>query len=785
MTNSLISGEWAEAGIGDSELLDLAGIGAWRANLEDGSLHWSRRTRELHEVEEGYIPRLDAGLHFYPEAAQIVLREALELSFRDGSPWDLDLPFVTARGRARTVRVRGRAARDTSGRRLLFGIIEDITELAARRAEHARLALVVQQMTTPVIITDAAGRIEWVNEAFVRVTGYSRPELLGRSPGSVLRGPGTDPATAALMREAVRAGEGFHVSIVNHRKDGSPFWVEVEASPMRAADGTLTGFIAVETDITARRHAEEEAQAEIARRGAVETLLREIINTLPSGLYVCDPQERIFLWNEAYLALFPRLAPALRAGTTLEGLIRAGVASDSYVHASGPLTPENEHWIADLLQRIRSAGPDSPSREVPLTGGRWAHALERRTRAGHIVSLRTDITALKDAMAEVEAAAEAKSMFLARMSHELRTPLNAILGFAELLLSGSAPAAAQYDQLRLLHEAGMHLRDLVNRLLDLAKINAGKLELEPAPIALGPLLEGCLGLLGPEASRKAIALRLDTAPGLPEAVEADATRLRQMLLNLLSNAVKFTPQGGHVTMRVAAQAGGMVRIEVEDSGPGVPEEKRDWLFQDFTQLGRTGDSESSGTGLGLAITARLAELMRGRVGVESVPGQGATFWLELPLEPARLPVDAPGARGAAPALPPLRLLVADDIAPNRILMRALLSAAGHQVSLATNGAEALAQVEAGQFDAVLMDVRMPGMDGLEATRRIRALPPPLNRTPVIAVTASAMSEEVEECRAAGMDAHIAKPVDREALFAMLRRLRRLRPLAPEPEPGRG
>jgi PAS domain S-box-containing protein len=770
VTNLLTTGEWAAAGLGDGELLDLAGIGAWRANLEDGSLYWSRRTRELHEVGDDYIPRLDAGLAFYPEAARGPLREALERSFRDGSPWDLDLPFVTARGRARTVRLRGRAARDMSGRRLLFGIMEDITDLAARRAEHARLALVVQQMTTPVIITDAAGRTEWVNEAFVRATGYSLADLLGRSPGSVLRGPGTDPATTALMREAVRAGRGFHVAVVNHRKDGSPFWIEIEATPIRAADGALGGFIAVETDITARRRAEEEARAEIARRAAAETLLREIINSLPSALYVCDPQERIFLWNDAYLAMFPHLAPVLRAGTTVEGLIRAGVASGAYAHGLNPGSPEAESWIMDLLQRIRSAGPDSPSREVPLPGGRWAQAMERRTRAGHIVSLRTDITPLKHAMAEVQAAAEAKSMFLARMSHELRTPLNAILGFAELLLSGSAPTPEQHEQLRLLHEAGTHLRDLVNRLLDLAKINAGKLELEPAPIALGPLLEGCMGLLGPEANRKGIALRLDTAPGLPEAVEADATRLRQMLLNLLSNAVKFTPPGGHVTMRAAAEAGGMVRIEVRDSGLGVPEEKRDLLFQDFTQLGRAGDSESSGTGLGLAITARLAELMRGRVGVDSLPGQGATFWLELPLRPARMPVDGAGAPAGAPALPPLRLLVADDIAPNRILMHAVLTAAGHHVTLATNGVEALAEVQSGQFDAVLMDVRMPGMDGLEATRRIRALPPPLNRTLVIAVTASAMSEEIEECRAAGMDAHLAKPVDREVLFALLRRL---------------
>jgi CheY-like chemotaxis protein len=175
--------------------------------------------------------------------------------------------------------------------------------------------------------------------------------------------------------------------------------------------------------------------------------------------------------------------------------------------------------------------------------------------------------------------------------------------------------------------------------------------------------------------------------------------------------------------------------------------------------------------------------MRGRVGVESVAGQGATFWMELPLTPTQLPRAPSVAPGEPSALPPLRLLVADDIAPNRILMRAMLGAAGHDVTLASDGAEALAQVQAGRFDAVLMDVRMPGMDGLEATRRIRALPSPRDRTLVIAVTASALSEEIAECRAAGMDAHIAKPVDREALFALLRRLRASAAPA-TPAPGR-
>lgn len=503
--------------------------------------------------------------------------------------------------------------------------------------------------------------------------------------------------------------------------------------------------------------------------------LESALDSLNEGFVMFDAEDRLVICNQRYREIYAASAPFIFEGARFEDIIMGGIQNGQYPQFQG----DPDAFIRDLKAWRRSNGPPI---ERLLPGGRWVLITERPTPDGGTVGIRTDITALKRAMQEVEQAAEAKSMFLARMSHELRTPLNAILGFAQLLLSNSTLTPTQYEQLRLLHEAGTHLRELVNSLLDLAKINAGKLELELAPLAFGPLLEGCIGLLGPEAQRRGVALSLERAPDLPVAVEADATRLRQMILNLLSNAVKFTPQGGRVVLRARPLEDGSIRIEVQDSGPGVPEAKRQLLFQDFTQLGQVGDPESPGTGLGLAITARLAELMKGRVGVESTPGQGATFWVELPLSPAPLPRPSAAASSESALLPPLRLLVADDVAANRILMRAMLSAAGHDVTLASDGAEALAQVQAGRFDAVLMDVRMPGMDGLEATRRIRALPPPLDRTPVIAVTASALSEEIAECRAAGMDAHIAKPVDREALFALLRRLRApAAPPMPTPE----
>ncbi|MBB3898314.1 hybrid sensor histidine kinase/response regulator [Roseococcus suduntuyensis] len=490
--------------------------------------------------------------------------------------------------------------------------------------------------------------------------------------------------------------------------------------------------------------------------------LENALESMTDGFVMFDAEDRLVICNQRYREFYAESAPFIEEGAFFDDIIRGGVANGQYPQFEGDV----DGFIAELKVWRRSGG--APIERL-LPDGRWILITERPTPDGGTVGIRTDITALKEAVREVEAAAEAKSMFLARMSHELRTPLNAILGFAGLLLSDRSMTPAHYEQLRLLHEAGSHVRELVNGLLDLAKINAGKLELEQAPLALTPLLEGCLGFLSPDARRKQITLRMVADPDLPAGVLGDATRLRQMILNLLSNAVKFTPVGGRVELRVRPISGG-IRVEVQDSGPGVPREKRHLLFQDFTQLGELGDPESPGTGLGLAITARLVALMQGRIGVESEPGQGAMFWVEVPLAEATPPREPAQPGMAGGSVRPLRLLVADDIAPNRLLMRALLGAAGHEVTVVTDGAEALAAVQSQPFDAVLMDVRMPGMDGLEATRRLRALPGPEARLPVIAVTASALPEEITECRAAGMDTHVAKPVDRAVLLGLLARI---------------
>ncbi|MDB5414663.1 MAG: Hpt protein [Rubritepida sp.] len=501
------------------------------------------------------------------------------------------------------------------------------------------------------------------------------------------------------------------------------------------------------------------------------TTLASALDSMTDGFVVFGPDDRLVICNQRFREMYALAAPFLKEGALYRDIMREAALRGQFPQLDGDI----ESFIDEMVRWRRSKGH---AIERYLPDGRWVLITERMTPDGGTIGIRTDITALKRANEELAAARdaahaedEAKSLFLARMSHELRTPLNSMLGFAQALLQDNQLAPTQREQMRLLHDAGGHLRELVNRLLDLSKIESGQLDLDARPVTLRPLFEACVGLMAPDVDRKRLRLTLDIAQGSPEVVEADAMRLRQMLLNLLSNAVKFTPNGGHIELRVRALGRGLqgIRMEVQDSGPGVPNDKRHLLFRDFTQLSPHAEPEGLGTGLGLAITARLAAAMGGAIGCDSEPGVGALFWLELPLPELRLLAEPPPP-APQPPMDGLRVLVVDDLAPNRLVVQALLAPMGHQLEFVAGGADAIAAVERGTYDIVLMDVHMPGIGGLEATRRIRRLPAPRGTVPILGVTASTLPEEISACYEAGMDGHLAKPIDRDAMLTAMRDL---------------
>jgi signal transduction histidine kinase/HPt (histidine-containing phosphotransfer) domain-containing protein len=377
-----------------------------------------------------------------------------------------------------------------------------------------------------------------------------------------------------------------------------------------------------------------------------------------------------------------------------------------------------------------------------------------------------------------ERATRAKSRFLAGMSHELRTPLNGILGYAHLLRMEGELNVAQVARIDAMLEAGKHLLEMITCVLDLSEIEADHLVLRPTRFDVQAIAAACLDLVRPMTDAKGLSLKITVAPGTRREIVADPTRLRQILLNLLGNAAKFTSQGTvELRMRTLADSSAL-RIEVADTGPGISVAQRQRLFQDFERIDTDPPSKVEGAGLGLALSTRLATLMGGRLGHDDNPGSGSVFWLELPLDtaPSSLSTtvlapafDVTDADKMPAPTRALRVLVVDDVLMNRDIAGSFLRAAGHEVVCVEGGAEAVAEAAITDFDVILMDVRMPDVDGLEATRHIRALAGPRGRVPIVALTAQAFLDQITECQKAGMDGHLAKPFDPETLLATVTR----------------
>lgn len=398
------------------------------------------------------------------------------------------------------------------------------------------------------------------------------------------------------------------------------------------------------------------------------------------------------------------------------------------------------------------------------------YAIERKSLAAAALALSAKVDR---ARAEAVAASAAKATFVANMSHEIRTPLNSIIGFSDLLLDDISLTHLQRRYLDLVKNAGGALLAVVNDILDFSKLNAGKVALTKEAFSLKALVNSTVSIVESSAEAKGLELSVRTDPALTLYNIGDPARIRQVLLNLLGNAVKFTSVGSvslNVSKIPSQSAGEQLRFAISDSGTGIPAGIEARLFEQFAQADPSVSREHGGTGLGLSISKSLVELMGGRIGFVNHETSGCTFWFEIELAKVTSTAVKPPVTSHPVNGPGVRILLVEDLPMNQELACTILRRSGHCVDIANDGIEAIAAVEDNAYDVILMDIQMPRMDGVSATRWIRDLPGPAKDTPIIAMTANALPEQVRAFRQAGMNDHISKPFKQQDLHDAIRRV---------------
>ncbi len=643
-------------------------------------------------------------------------------------------------------------------------------ELRRVAEEAQRLAMVASRTTNEVVMLDARGSIEWVNDSFTRNTGYKPAEVVGRRPGDLLFGPGSDAATTAQIREAIAAGRGIGCELLIYTKDRRPYWVRVDIQPVRSEDGTLQRFSVIQSDITEI----------VERRDALhlsEERLQLATQALDVGVWDWQADGTI-LWDDGMLRLF---------GVSREEFDAEPIHWREYLH------PDDRDYVVERIRILRQTGiRDDIQYRIVRPDGEVRHlrtgmvAVDTGSGQSRMIGINLDITAerrsaaeLREAKEAAELASRAKTEFVALMSHEIRTPMNGVLGFTELLRD-SPLSQHQLDWVETIRTSGEALLSIINDILDFSKIESGHLDVHVEAISLKRLVDDIMAIVSRAAALKNIAITSEIEDGIPFWVRTDGNRLRQILLNVVSNAVKFT-DAGSVSVRVSAASDArqqpLLEFLVTDTGPGIPGDRAPEVFEPFRQLDLSAARRHGGTGLGLAISRRLCRLLGGDIEIGSTSPAGTTFRFYVPLDACEAPTAElasgknPFHRVAAPGNA-ARVLVAEDNLVNQRLVSLMLERAGYSATIVSDGHQCLAALRDAPFDVILMDCHMPSLDGYETTRRIRTgeAGSGVQSIPVIALTASVMEDDRIRCLAAGMDSFLSKPVHSGDLLAALDRI---------------
>ena len=741
-------------------LAEVSGIGGWERDLRTGETTWDEGTRRIFEAAPDFVPPRQITLPTYPPDVREQLFAVFERCIADGTPFDLEVPAFTHKGRPIWLRSAGGAVMENGKVVKLAGAIQDITDRKLREAEterlRARFEAIFENTESVVFLKNRAGQFIGANRRFLEQIGGQ--DVIGKTDFDLTSAE--DAAKLeAVDRRVFETGEPVFVEESVLRPSGE---VRHYVSSKFLIDDPQIGdkvLVAIATDVT-----------ELKRRDAENARLRQRFDA-----FMANTASLIFLKRRdgSYVTANRQLLEFF--GMPDVAALRGRTSRDFS-------PPEVVAKLQAVDQRVFETGQPAFVEEMLLKDGETRYFLTSKflipdAEEGDMVlcGVATDITEQKRLQAsleasrrEAEAANLAKSQFLANMSHEIRTPMNGVLGMAELL-GRAVTDPAQREMVQVIRESGDVLLNVINDILDFSKIEGGRIQLESAPLSLPEIARKVESVHALKAADKGLGFSMHLSEGTDALRLGDPHRLQQVLHNLVGNAIKFTERGA-VSVTVRAIDPQTVSIVVRDTGIGMTPDQMKRIFEEFAQADSSTTRRFGGTGLGLPIVKGLVEAMGGSIAVDSEPGVGSTFTLSLALplvHSKAAPLTAPAVPQTLP--PGLRVLGADDNEVNRMVLEAYLTALGVTADIKSSGAEALAARSQAPYDGLMLDISMPGMDGMEALAAIRAVEATLGlpRIPAIAVTANAMTHQIEEYRAAGFDGHVAKPIRREDLMAQL------------------
>ncbi|MGZ4959814.1 MAG: PAS domain S-box protein [Methylobacter sp.] len=762
-----------------------------RYNTQACKIYINSSLARLMGVESGAW--LGETLEQTPTEVRAIERDALEKKVRQvlntGEPQELELQVWHALEGMQIHNIRFVAERDEQGRIVgALAVGRDITKLKQAEQDIALMSHALSKVHEAAYLMDDNARFLYVNDESCRALGYTRDELLTMAVMDV--GPGwTLEMVGNVWQRQRKEGTVQSFEATHRRKDGSLFPVEINASQFEY-DGKTYG-LALVRDITERKRIEAEIRAlntDLEHRVLERTeelrqqtrYLRTLIDTLPMMAWLKDKESRFLVVNQALATACSHCVDDLVGKSDLDCWPREYAeiyrASDSAVMATGRLKTVEESFVDVRKNAIWIETFKAPVLDVD------GSVLGTVGIARDISDRKAMELARESALAEAERLAQLRSEFMARMSHELRTPLNSIIGYSQILLGESKGNERQSMMLKVVEQSGEYLLNLINDILDFAKIEAGKQELSLSDIQLPHFLRHLSSIITIKAEKKRLAFIYDIAADAPSGIRADETRLRQVLLNLLSNAVKYTERG-YICLRVSVSETGGIRFEVQDSGIGIDTGQLETIFHAFEQVG-DGQHRTCGTGLGLPISRELVRMMGSDIHVSSRADEGSSFRFDLDVPFVEVSEDVITSEQYIVGYHGLRrrVLIVDDVNENRTLLLDIFSRLGFETFEAANGKECLDSIATQAPDLILLDMIMPELDGLETARRLRSLPG-FEQTPVIAVSASASDCDVAEAMKAGVNVFLSKPIDIKKLMSQITVLLKLDWIYARPETG--